>query len=218
MRVKRIICLCLILTFALNMLCVGLRAGDCRAADKEPHKDNRRLHKRPEKMPFYVFNNSIWPPVKNFAPSGYMGDVSDLKITGLYAKAYRQKYPSLKITYLAEGRAGWCGMLWQNPPNNWGELDGGYNLSKASKLTFWAKGEKGGEVVEFKIGGTLSVYPDSASISTGDITLKDKWTRYRIDLRDADLHYISAGFGFVLEQYKNEEGCTFYLDDIKYEE
>ncbi|MBN1522632.1 MAG: hypothetical protein JW928_08885 [Candidatus Aureabacteria bacterium] len=184
---------------------------------KEPRKRSKMV-KEPVEMPFYVFNNAIYPPVKNFAPSGYMGDIPDLKLTGSYAVVMQEGYPALKITYMTTGPSGWAGIMWQNPPNNWGELDGGYNLTRANYLTFWAKGEQGGETVEFKIGGTLSNYPDSASITTGDLILSDMWTEYTIDLRDTELHYISAGFGLVIKQENNPEGCIFYIDDIKYDE
>ncbi|MBN1522295.1 MAG: hypothetical protein JW928_07155, partial [Candidatus Aureabacteria bacterium] len=184
---------------------------------KEPQK-RVRLVKEPVIMPFYVFNNSIYPPIKSFAPSGYMGDIPDLKITGSYSILMREGYPALKVTYSGTGPSGWAGIMWQNPPNNWGEWDGGYNLTRSSRLTFWAKGAQGGETVEFKIGGTLSNYPDSDNISSGHMTLHCDWTEYTIDLSQAQLHYISAGFGFVLKQEENPEGCIFYLDDIKFEE
>ena len=71
---------------------------------------------------------------------------------------------------------GWAGVAWQNPANNWGEFDGGYNLTKAKKLSFWARGDKGGEIVEFKLGGTAANYPDSENLTTGALTLKNEWT------------------------------------------
>ena len=174
--------------------------------------------KTPEAMPFYVFNNAVFPPVKNFALSGYMGDVADVRISGSYSNLHVEGYPTLKVVYGGEGLMGWGGVVWQNPANNWGEFDGGYNLTKAKKLSFWARGDKGGEIVEFKIGGTAANYPDSDNLSSGDITLSDRWTRYALDLSRADLAYISAGFGFVLKQDMNPDGCTFYIDDVRYEE
>jgi hypothetical protein len=172
--------------------------------------------REPEPLPFYVYNNEIKPPVKNFAPSGYMGDVSDLKVMGAYTNTMKKDVPSLKIGYMAGGEMGWSGLVWQNPANNWGEFDGGYNLSKAKTISFWAKGEKGDEVVEFRLGGMASMHPDSDSVSAGDITLKTEWTQYTLDLSAANLNYISCGFGFVLKQEANPLGATFYLDDIKY--
>jgi hypothetical protein len=171
----------------------------------------------PEEMPFYVFNNAIYPPVKNFAPSGFMGDINDIKLAGSYKVELPKGYPCLKLAYTPAGKNGWIGIKWQNPPNNWGKMDGGYNLSAAKKLTFCAKGEKGGEVVEFLLGGILSEYPDTANLTAGDITLDKEWTMYIIDLSRADLSYISGGFCFVVTKDNNPQGCTFYLDNIKYE-
>lgn len=169
-------------------------------------------------MPFYVYNNSIFPPVKNFSPSGYMGDIADLKLAGSYKNLHQEGYPCLKVTYMADGHMGWSGVSWQNPANNWGEFDGGYNLTKAKKLSFWAKGEKGGEIVEFKLGGTAANYPDSENLTTGSITLTNEWTQYIVDLSGADLFYISAGFGLTLKQDSNPKGCVFYLDDVRYDQ
>jgi hypothetical protein len=178
-----------------------------------------RVSERPaEAMPFYVYNNALFPPVKNFAPSGYMGDVADLKLSGSYKNLYQEGYPCLKIMYTAEGSMGWAGVSWQNPANNWGEFDGGYNLKKAKQLSFWAKGDKGGEIVEFKLGGTAANHPDSENLTSGPITLTNIWTQYILELDDADLFYISAGFGFTAKQDSNPKGCLFYLDDVKYEE
>ena len=169
-------------------------------------------------MPFFVYNNGLVPAVKNFAPSGYMGDVSDLRVMGGYTNTHQEGVACLKVNYGAGGEMGWAGMVWQNPANNWGEIDGGYNLSAAKRLTFWARGEKGGEVVEFKLGGMASAHPDSDSVSTGDVVLKPEWTEYSLNLSAANLAYISCGFGFVLKQEANPAGCTFYLDDVRYDE
>jgi len=174
--------------------------------------------RKPEPMPLYVYNNAIFPPVKNFSPSGYMGDIADVKLAGAYKGTHQEGFPCMKVTYMAEGHMGWSGVSWQNPANNWGEFDGGYNLTKAKKLSFWAKGDKGGEIVEFKLGGTAATYPDSENLTSGPITLTNTWTQYVLDLSKADLFYISSGFGFTLKQDSNPKGAVFYIDDVKYEE
>ena len=193
-------------------------AGPLKIVPKKAEEKDRFAPRTVEKMPFYVFNNAIFPPVKNFALSGYMGDISDIKITGSYSNLHQVGFPALKVSYGASGGMGWAGVVWQNPANNWGEFDGGYNLSNAKKITFWVRGEKGGEIVEFKLGGTASNYPDSDNLSTGDLTLSDKWQQYQLDLSSAQLFYMSAGFGFICKQDMNPGGCAFYLDDIRYEE
>lgn len=179
----------------------------------------RRAHedKPPVDMPFHIINYRLLPAVDNFAASGFMGDVSDVRLGGSYEGTRTAGFPCLRVKYAAVGEAGWAGVMWQNPANNWGTVDGGYNLSKAKKLSFWAKGDKGGEVVEFIMGGASSVFPDSDGVTTGDIKLTPTWTHYELDLSGANLSYISSGFGFVLKQPLHPRGCTFYLDEVCYQ-
>ena len=172
----------------------------------------------PEQMPFYVYNNAIVPPVDNFAMSGYMGDVSDVKVMGGFTNRFQAAAPCLKVVYMAGGEQGWAGLIWQSPANNWGDMEGGFNLSKAKVLSFWARGEQGGEVVEFKLGGMAAKHPETDSILSGAVTLKNEWTQYKLDLSTANLEYISSGFTFIVKQELNPDGCTFYLDDIRYDD
>ena len=51
----------------------------------------------------------------------------------------------MKVKYKAPGN--WTGIAWQNPANDWGDLPGGYDLTGAKKLTFWARGEFGIEIL-----------------------------------------------------------------------
>ena len=50
-----------------------------------------------------------------------------------------------KITYNI-GPKGWAGVYYQYPQGNWGDMPG-YNIQGAKKLTFWAMGLDGDEVV-----------------------------------------------------------------------
>ena len=48
--------------------------------------------------------------------------------------------------------AGWLGVYYQNPPNNWGTRKGGYDLSSHKRLTFWARSETDNVVIDtFKV-------------------------------------------------------------------
>jgi len=133
----------------------------------------------------------------------------------------------------------WGGWYFQNgvllscdtqPRCNWGEYpDAGFDLTGAKKITFWARGEKGGEQIDFFAGGIgrnanteaiIQPYPDSFARvpSIGHtITLTKNWKKYIIDLRRKDLRYVVGGFGWVADAGKNRNGATFYLDDIQYD-
>ena len=172
-----------------------------------------------QEMPFYVYADR-GAMQNHFIPSGWMGDSSDLRIDmGWSENPYFGK-TCLKITYgnKASNGARWAGMYWQYPPNNWGSVDKGFDLSKAKKLTFWARGDKGGErIEEFKIGGIMGEYSDSDTAGIGPVVLEKEWKQYTIDLQGKDLSFIIGGFAWSSNLDVNPDGCVFYLDEIKYE-
>ncbi|MBI5554702.1 MAG: hypothetical protein HY920_02465 [Elusimicrobia bacterium] len=156
----------------------------------------------------------------HYAPSGWMGDYTDLKLDYGYNKEPHAGKTCIRIEYNVREsqRAGWAGIFWQNPSGNWGEKKGGYNLTGATKLTFWARGEKGNEKIKsFKVGGISGTYPDSCSVSRGPVILKREWRQFTIKLKNRDLSYISGGFCWVAVAGDNPAGIVFYLDDIKFE-
>ncbi len=156
----------------------------------------------------------------HYIPSGWMGDYGDIKIDAGCKDNPHSGTTSIKIVYSAEQKqgAGWCGIFWQNPANNWGTKQGGFDLTGAKKLTFWARGERGGEVLaEVKVGGITGEYSDSDSASIGPITLTRDWKEYTIDLAGKNLSYISGGFCWSASAADNPNGFTIYLDEIYYE-
>ncbi len=156
----------------------------------------------------------------HFSPSGWMGDYSDINFTDAWKENPYSGISCIKVEYKPNSSQGarWAGTYWQNPPNNWGEKKGGYDLTGAKKLTFWARGEKGGErIEEVKIGGLSGTYPDSDVATAGPIILTKDWQQYSINLDGKDLSYISGGFVWATNLDVNPNGCTFYLDDIRYE-
>jgi hypothetical protein len=120
----------------------------------------------------------------------------------------------IKLEYRAPSN--WGGLAWQNPENDWGDKPGGFNLTGAKKLTFWARGEEGGEKVDFSYGGIHRDKPfyDSSDGKIG-VQLTTEWKQYAIDLTGKDLSCIKTGFGWSVGGAGKP--VTFYLDDIQYE-
>ena len=114
-------------------------------------------------------------------------------------------------------RAGWAGIYWQNPPNNWGNQAGGYDLTGTKKLTIMAKGNNGEEIVEFKMGGIMGSCGDTDQASSGSVQLTNESQKYEINLAGLDLTNIIGGFCFSISSMENPEGVIFYLDEIIYE-
>ena len=161
-----------------------------------------------------------WIALDNhFIPSGWMGDWDNIDFYECERTNPHSGELAIRVTYNPTGTLGWAGIYWQEPENNWGTVkDAGYDLDNATALSFYARGEKGGEQVEFLIGGIWGPYPDSQqpAISTDVITLTTDWREYTIDLRGKDLSRTIGGFAFVTNRCLNSEPVTFYLDDIQY--
>lgn len=190
------------------------------AASLAPEQDAGPIQQAAPKKQFNIYTDKF-DLTNHYIPSGWMGDYGDLAMNDESKENPHSGRMCIKITYSAEGAqgAGWVGIYWQNPANNWGDRMGGYDLSPYKALTFWARGEKGDEVItEFKIGGISGTYSDTDSTGIGPITLTKEWKEYKLDLTGLDLSYISGGFAFSASANDNPKGFTMYLDEIKFEE
>ncbi|MCX5705723.1 MAG: choice-of-anchor J domain-containing protein [Candidatus Omnitrophica bacterium] len=183
--------------------------------------------KKQEAMPFYVYSDSR-SVGNHFIPSGWMPGAETGKDLKLDSKSKDNPYlgeTCIKVTYKDNSGNGWAGIYWQNPANNWGDVDGGYDLSKATKVTFWARGLKGGENIQtFKVGGLIKEFADSDAAEIGPVILTKEWKQYIIDLAGKDMSYVFGGFSWTTnmesqapEALDENGGITFYLDEIKYE-
>lgn len=157
-----------------------------------------------------------------FVPSGFMGDVGDISINEYCEDNPRSGPYCIEVIYTAEGSSGarWAGIYWQYPANNWGNEAGWIDtFNGATKLTFWARGKNGLERAEFKMGGITGRYSDSVrpAVTTGIITLSAEWKQYEIDLANKNLSHVIGGFCWVTNIPNNPDGCTIYLDDLRYE-
>lgn len=158
-----------------------------------------------------------------FHASGFMGDgkygQKHIKVQEWEKNPYSEP-DCIKIAYIP-GKERWGGVYWLNETHNWGDSPG-KDLSKYNykKITFWVKGEKGGEIVEFKAGGIETsgkTYKDSFRATTSPIVLKREWKQYTISLEDKDISGVIGGFCWVANADQNPDGVIFYLDDIRYE-
>lgn len=169
---------------------------------------------------FYVYSDAHMAG-NHFIPSGWMGDYNDIKMSEADTSSPHSGKTSAKFVYDAKGAqgAGWAGVYWQYPVNNWGEKPGGFNLNGYTKLTFWAKsGTKTPiHMGEFKMGGISGTYGDSDTASTGNVEVPSTWTQFTIDLKGKELSQIIGGFCWSASHDDNPDGFTLLVDDIRYE-
>ncbi|MEQ1841946.1 MAG: glycosyl hydrolase family 17 protein, partial [Verrucomicrobiales bacterium] len=172
----------------------------------------------PLKVPAFVYRDGE-SDHNRFRPTNWMGETGTLKIDEFCRIHPRSGEHCLKIVFTPGSVVSWTGIYWVGPAfNHWGQFPG-YELKGAKQLVFWARGEKGGETVEFKTGGMDSAglpYRDSfGPVSLGQpAILTREWKRYVIDLRGQNTSSLLGGFCFALNALGNRGETVFFLDHI----
>ena len=144
-------------------------------------------------------------------PTSY---ISVTSCTGHYAGSGCQQW-----TYKTGGQ--WGSVLWWPLGCGFDKLQTcGINVLErgmfgtVNRLTFWARGDKGGEIIEFKIGGGDAL---PKSVRSRKATLESDWRQYEIDLTGLDLTNASGLFIWAAADQENPRGAVFYLDSILFE-
>jgi hypothetical protein len=163
-----------------------------------------------------------------FAPSGYMGDGA-VSSTAIVMKTMGCKEPRpsgaagdcYHVTY-TPGTMGWAGVYWQYPENNWGANPGKNVAAGATKVTFYAAGTSGSEVLDFIAGGegdTSLPYRDSFK-AMKTVALTTTLTSYQIDIsgRAYDDGVLGAFAWAVAAPVGSRSPIEFYLDTIRWEQ
>lgn len=190
---------------------------------------------------FWVYRNGPTHPKMLFLPYGWMSDATNLSQI-IQIDVESRDHPNtivkastperdfcirLKITY---GEAAWASVAFisgTDKPAWWGESNTGrhYNFGALpkKKLVFYARGDKGGEVIKAQIGALGDKpYGDSLAkpIVSDELKLTQDWTRFELDLKgatNADLGSICNGFGVLVEresQAGSPAETQFYIDDV----
>lgn len=170
--------------------------------------------------PFYVYADA-GAPHNHFVPEGWMGCWRGIEVDQNDQSSPFSGASSIRITYVPKsGCERWAGIYWWDPPgSDWCKEPGGFELRGWTTLTFWARGERGGEVAEFKVGGLKNAVGDPCDSlrpakTTHPLVLSTEWTQYSISLYGRDLSHIAGGFVWVTDA---DQETTIYLDEIRFE-
>ena len=196
----------LLTTLLAAIIAIGLVDRQALAADK--HAGAK------VSLPLVIYSDG--QAQSGYIPAGWMGTASAIKYNGNSTTHPRKGNSNcLKIQFTSS--SGWGGIAWQNPANNWGDNSGGFNLTGAKKLTFWARGKKAGQVVNFGFGliGSNKKYHDTAKGKL-KVTLTTHWKHYSISLKGKNLKRIVVGF-FWTAAAADGKPFTFYLDKVQYQ-
>ncbi|MEL6869178.1 MAG: glycoside hydrolase family 2 TIM barrel-domain containing protein [Pseudomonadota bacterium] len=164
------------------------------------------------RFPVYVYHDGF--AGMRWAPSGWMGNIEALSlIDNDTTNPFRGEH-AIRMRYTAQ--SGWAAIAWQHPANDWGDQQGGFDLTGASRIELWARGEYGGELIEWGIGllGDDAAYPDSVNRRHKPVRLTSDWQRYEIPLRGKDLTTIKTPF--VITVTGRSTPVTVYLDNIRF--
>lgn len=210
-----------VMSVGLLLAAAGALTAAPKAASKaaEPKADASKKASAEKFEKFYVYSDQ-GSRLNRFVPSGWMGDYGDIKFNAGWTQNVQEGKTCIRVMYNAKGaqNSGWCGIYWQHPANNWGDKKGGYDLTGAKRLVFWARGEQGKEkLAECKVGGIMGEYSDSDSVAIGPIELTKEWQKFTIDISQANLSLIMGGFAWAASRDDNPDGFVIYFDDIYYE-
>lgn len=181
---------------------VPLRVSDGTALDVDP----------PVPLPYVVYGDATTP--LEFVPSGWMGNHGAMRMAIDCTEQPKSGMTCIKCEYREP--AGWGGVAWQHPEGDWGSRPGGKNFSGATRLTFWARGARGGESLKIGFGllGRDKQFFDTTKHEQA-IRLEKAWKQFTIPLADADLRRIKTPFFWVVAP--TGMPLTFFLDDIRVE-
>lgn len=219
--------------FSIGFIVLGLLAGvtGAMAAISALNSNNTvPVEPPPRQIGKPSGSSDSFPIYANYDPSGYMGDVGDLIV---------ERYPELiRFTYETMGRGPheweykyinnelnvnlcqFAGVMFLDPPNNWGEVaTGGFDLRGRRVVKWEARSLTVPTHVEFVMGGIAwrwndgekervdVPYPDSMpQISMGVRTLTEEWQLFEKDLSDLSEDYfrsVVGGFGWVISWGSN---------------
>ncbi len=180
-------------------------------ADRKPEPVEPVEFTSKPSLPFSIYSDcSVELP---YIPSGWMGYFDAIDIDDCWEENPHRGRSCFRIAYNATYY--WGAVAWQSPANNWGDLAGGYDLTGAKELTFWARAERDATIAEFKVGiHSRGHFADTATVSTGKKKIGTQWKQYKLPLKDLDLSRVISGFVCVIEGA--EIPPILYLDDIEY--
>lgn len=173
----------------------------------------------PLELPAFVYLDGD-SDQNRFMPTNHMGDTETLSLDELCRDAPHSGSSCIRVRFSPRHQVNWAGVYWVGPYfNHWGDHPG-YTLQGAKRLVFWARGAKGNEAVQFKIGGMATPgkpFSDSfGPVPDGEpwVGLSREWRQFTIDLAGLTTTSLLGGFCFTTNGIYNPDGCEFFLDDI----
>jgi hypothetical protein len=150
-----------------------------------------------------------------YAPSNWMGNTRALKLDERCEVMPHGGKTCVRIDYMANDQ--WAGIAWADPPNDWGDKPGGWDITGAKRLSLWLRGERGDERVNVELGiiGREKSFPDTGNAKKSGLALSTEWQQFTLDVSNKDLSRLKTGL--VITFAGSGAPFTVYLDDCAYE-
>ena len=149
-----------------------------------------------------------------YTPTAYMGNHKAISVDLHNSKHAYAGTSALEISY--DEVYDWYGLGIVDPPNDWGEVLGGFDISGAKKFSFWAKSDVDDlkATIGFGLIDSDKPFPDTAKKSI-EIKLSTEWKQYSFSTKKLDLSCIRSGL--VLFSSASRFSHKIYLDDVVFE-
>jgi hypothetical protein len=191
---------------------VGSDAGCARAVDPVPTKAVGL---------WYVYSDD-GAEQNHFIPNYMPGEAAkDIHLDPACTVNPKSGKTCIKVTFDFKNSP-WAGVSCASGDQVWGDKEcPSYNLAKAKKLVFYARGETGKERIQAKVG-ICGDKPHGDSLPTPIesewLPLKKEFTRYEVPMR-GDTSRIITPFVIVVNSDMNggADSMTVYLDDLHFE-
>lgn len=168
-------------------------------------------------LPFTVYAEAT--DEANYVASGWMGDAKAIKMDPASKDQPQSGDTSLRCEF--SGSSGWGAVAWQHPAQDWGDQRGGFDLTGAKRLVFYARGELGGEEVTFSFGmiGPEKKFFDTAKRSLDRVKLTREWKQFEISIGDLQSNesLTCIKTGFIWSVASSGQPVVFHLDNIRFE-
>ena len=93
--------------------------------------------------------------------------------------------------------------------------NGGRNLTGYDALTFWAKASQGATINEIGFGNSFG--ENKFLVTKNNLRISTAWTKYIIPIPDPTKLALEKGMFWYAEGPENDNGYTFWIDELKYE-
>ncbi len=109
-----------------HQLICSLAAGVALAGVRTVHAEDAATAKS-IKLPFVVYDEK-GSANNHYIASGWMGNTKGIAMDDACTTNAHAGNTCLRVEYSEAGE--WAGIVWQDPANDWGDQDGGWNLDR----------------------------------------------------------------------------------------